>query len=171
MRIFPLYLSLLRETFQERKKKELWHQGRILPTIRWSWTVSSVKCKWKSIFWQTNRMNRQIKWSPNVTGRIKISVVHISTYSLTTAVTIRSGWLITFCLWDSISIILLLFHWVAKNVLVGSKTKNTPPPRPALPRHFHLYLFTELSSGKHRNDVCRTLNINFFFWRGWGDCP
>ena len=79
---------------------------------------------------QENRMNRQIKWSPNVTGRIKISVVYISTYSLTTAVTIRSGWLITFCLWVSISIILLLFHWVAKNVLVGSKTKNTPPSLP-----------------------------------------
>lgn len=111
-------------------------------------------------------MNCQIQWSPNVTRPIKISVVHISTNSLI----IRSGWLITVCLWVGISIILLLFHRVAKNVVVGSKTKSTCP---SLPFHgiFICIHLLKMSSGKRRNDNYRTLNINFFFWRGWGDCP
>ena len=165
MRIFQLYLSLLRENFQERKKN-CGTRVAFLPTKRRSWTVSSVKCKWKSIFWQRNRMNCQIQWSPNVTGPIKISVVHISTNFLI----IRSGWLITVCLWVGISIILLLFHRVAKNVVVGSKTKSTCP---SLPFHgiFICIHLLKMSSGKRRNDNCRTLNIIFFFGGGGRIAP
>ena len=164
MRIFQLYLSLLRENFQERKKN-CGTRVAFLPTKRQSWTVSSVKCKWKSIFWQRNRMNCQIQWSPNVTGPIKISVVHISTNFLI----IRSGWLITVCLWVGISIILLLFHRVAKNIVVGSKTKSTCP---SLPFHgiFICIHLLKMSSGKRRNDNCRTLNI-IFFLEGVGGLP
>lgn len=165
MRIFQLYLSFLRENFQERKKN-CGTRVAFLPTKRRSWTVSSVKCKWKSIFWQRNRMNCQIQWSPNVTGPIKISVVHISTNFLI----IRSGWLITVCLWVGISIILLLFHRVAKNIVVGSKTKSTCP---SLPFHgiFICIHLLKMSSGKRRNDNCRTLNIIFFFGGGGGIAP
>ena len=159
MRIFLLYLSLAGKF--SRKTKELWHKGSILPTIRRSWTVSSVKCKWKSIFWQRNRMNHQIQWSPNVTGLIKISVVHISTYSLM----IRSEWLITFCLWVSISFFLLPFHRIGKNIVVGSKTKNTCPSLLSHDIFICIHLL-KMSSWKRRNGICGTLNINFFFWRG-----